>query len=334
MLTSVVGTEVALGRSLTGSCAGTQINRYTEGGGAAPHEQIVFICPMGTSTNGILLGTSGVADDITKCWNLSAPRATAGQIVGGEFGSTAQNSGSLSIFKSGRLLNYTKGNLTNLPSTSVNLRGQSHSPRTTVYLKDTFTMLLNVEGSGENNRLFGYSGGSTLIVGTGANGAPSGNLTFTPPSGGTINGGAVDANVVFSGFYGPALFTYEHTDTAQLTWVVRPISGWLVGLISQPITPTSVTIGGGTAITKVVVYTPTITPASVAAATVAEQTFTVTGVTTADTVEVNPPAIGNATGIAGIRVSAADTVAIRFINPTAGALTPTSGVYRIIAHRS
>lgn len=98
--------------------------------------------------------------------------------------------------------------------------------------------------------------------------------------------------------------------------------------------PSSVTLGGGTALTKAVVYTPTLTPASVAAAVVAEQTFTVTGLTTADKVEVNPPAIGNATGIAGVRVSAADTLAIRFVNPTAGALTPTSGVYTVLAFRS
>jgi hypothetical protein len=99
-------------------------------------------------------------------------------------------------------------------------------------------------------------------------------------------------------------------------------------------TATSVAINGGTALTKAVVYAPSITPASVAAATVAEQTFTVTGLTTADKVIVNPPAISNATGIAGARVSAADTLAIRFVNPTAGALTPTSGTYTVLAFRS
>jgi hypothetical protein len=90
----------------------------------------------------------------------------------------------------------------------------------------------------------------------------------------------------------------------------------------------------GTLITQTKVYTPSITPASVAAATVAEQTFTVAGLTTADKVVVNPPAITNATGIAGARVSAADTLAIRFVNPTAGALTPDAGTYTIIAIRS
>lgn len=93
-------------------------------------------------------------------------------------------------------------------------------------------------------------------------------------------------------------------------------------------------IGGGTEVTKVAVYSQTITPASVGAATVAEQTFTVTGLTTADKVVVNAAAISNATGISGVRVSAADTLAVRFVNPTAGALTPTAGTWTIIAFRS
>jgi hypothetical protein len=97
----------------------------------------------------------------------------------------------------------------------------------------------------------------------------------------------------------------------------------------------NITVGAaGTPITQVRVYSQTITPASVAAATVAEQTFTVTGLTTADKVVVSPAAISNATGLAGARVSAADTLAVRFVNPTAGALTPTAGTWTILAFRS
>jgi hypothetical protein len=91
---------------------------------------------------------------------------------------------------------------------------------------------------------------------------------------------------------------------------------------------------GATELTLAKVYTPTLTAASVGAATVAEQTFTVAGLTTADTVIVNPPTIANAVGICGVRVSATDTIAIRFVNPTAGALTPTAGVFRVLAFRS
>ena len=96
----------------------------------------------------------------------------------------------------------------------------------------------------------------------------------------------------------------------------------------------SLTLGAGTPLTKAVVYSQTITPASVGAATVAEQTFTVTGLTTADKVLVNLFPTGNATGIAGVRVSATNTLAISYVNPTAGALTPAAGTYNIVAIRS
>jgi hypothetical protein len=95
-----------------------------------------------------------------------------------------------------------------------------------------------------------------------------------------------------------------------------------------------ISFGGGTTLTKAVVYTPSITPASVAANTTAEQTFTVTGLTTADTVTLNTPSQTNGIGVVGVRVSAADTLAIRFSNNTAGALTPASGTHRVLAIRS
>lgn len=99
-------------------------------------------------------------------------------------------------------------------------------------------------------------------------------------------------------------------------------------------TLTSVAAGGGTPITKIVVYTPTLTPAGVAATTTAEQTFTVSGLTTDDKVIVNGPAPTAGTGIVNARVSATNTLAITFANVTAGALTPTSGPYKVIAFRS
>jgi len=81
------------------------------------------------------------------------------------------------------------------------------------------------------------------------------------------------------------------------------------------------------------VLTASLTPASVGAATSAEQTFTVSGLAVGDFVSVNG-STGNASAIAGARVSAADTLAIRFINPTAGALTPGAGDYLVFVARS
>ncbi|MCR4339645.1 MAG: hypothetical protein NUW01_07135 [Gemmatimonadaceae bacterium] len=67
-------------------------------------------------------------------------------------------------------------------------------------------------------------------------------------------------------------------------------------------------------------YSVTLSPAAVAPGT-AEQTFTVTGLTTDDLVSVNKPTQQANLGIAGCRVSAADTLAITFINAPGTAIT-------------
>lgn len=76
-----------------------------------------------------------------------------------------------------------------------------------------------------------------------------------------------------------------------------------------------------------------VTPASVAAATVAEQTFTLAGLIAGDVVSINKPAVSNAVGIANVRVSAANTLAVAYVNPTAGALTPAAETYQVLIMR-
>jgi hypothetical protein len=58
------------------------------------------------------------------------------------------------------------------------------------------------------------------------------------------------------------------------------------------------------------VYTVTIDPAAVTAASTVEQTYTVTGLATTDTVYVNKPSHTLGCGIVNARVSAANTLAI------------------------
>jgi hypothetical protein len=97
----------------------------------------------------------------------------------------------------------------------------------------------------------------------------------------------------------------------------------------------SLTLGtDGTAVTQIRVYSASLTPAAVNTIVCAEQTFTVTGLTTADKVIVNPPAIANAVSPVAARVSAANTLALQFCNPTGGSATPAAGAYLIIAIRS
>jgi len=84
---------------------------------------------------------------------------------------------------------------------------------------------------------------------------------------------------------------------------------------------------------QVGIIAQTITPGSVATVVAAEQTFTVTGLAVGDVVFVSPAATGNATGVCSARVTAANTLGITFVNPTAGALTPGAGTYLIAVFR-
>jgi hypothetical protein len=75
-------------------------------------------------------------------------------------------------------------------------------------------------------------------------------------------------------------------------------------------------------------------PASVAAETVAAQSITVPGVLLGDIVVVVPPSTLNAgLGIAGALVTAADTVSVRFVNATAGAIDPAAADYVFLVTR-
>src|ERR1700684_1768206 len=71
-------------------------------------------------------------------------------------------------------------------------------------------------------------------------------------------------------------------------------------------------------------YSITLTPVSVAANTTAEQTFTVTGFATTDMIMVQKPTAQAGLGIVIARVSAANTLAITYINATGSAITPTA----------
>lgn len=71
-----------------------------------------------------------------------------------------------------------------------------------------------------------------------------------------------------------------------------------------------------------------LTPASVGANTSAEQSFSVPGLTSNDTVVITPPAPTAGTGIVSVRTGA-DLVYITWGNFTGGSLTPAAGTYRL-----
>ena len=89
-----------------------------------------------------------------------------------------------------------------------------------------------------------------------------------------------------------------------------------------------------TVLTKFVVYSVSLVPtARTDAAGAIEATFAVTGVTTADKLIVNPPAVSNNNVATSWRTTAADTVQAIFVQ-TAASKTATSGTYTFVAIRS
>jgi hypothetical protein len=83
---------------------------------------------------------------------------------------------------------------------------------------------------------------------------------------------------------------------------------------------------------KVGIFSVTLSPVSVAWTTTTEQTFATTGIglLTSDLVLVQKPTTQPGLAIGGTRVSAADTLAINFINVSSATITPTaSEVYKI-----
>jgi len=84
---------------------------------------------------------------------------------------------------------------------------------------------------------------------------------------------------------------------------------------------------------RVRTYSVALTPVSVAANITAEQTFTVAGLVINDIITLTKPSLDAGIGVVNVRVSVADTLAITYINATAGALTPTSETYKIMAVR-
>jgi hypothetical protein len=98
--------------------------------------------------------------------------------------------------------------------------------------------------------------------------------------------------------------------------------------------PTATNPAVETVVLAVTRYTTTINPASVGAATSVEQTFTVTGLLAGDIVlAVNKPTATTGLGIVNARVSAADTLAITFMNATAGAVDAASESYEVVVGR-
>jgi len=80
-------------------------------------------------------------------------------------------------------------------------------------------------------------------------------------------------------------------------------------------------------------YQVQFNPASIPANLTAEQTVTVNGLGTTDIVYVNKPGYTAGIGVVNARVSAANTLAVTFMNTTASPVDPPSELYKVVAIR-
>ena len=94
-------------------------------------------------------------------------------------------------------------------------------------------------------------------------------------------------------------------------------------------------VSGSSYITHWKVYTATLTPASVATIVAEEQVFTVPGLKLGDVVVGGGPQYDLTTAVSAnnMRVSADDTLAVSFTNPTAGPLVPAAGEWKVYVIR-
>lgn len=85
---------------------------------------------------------------------------------------------------------------------------------------------------------------------------------------------------------------------------------------------------------KVRVISVTLDPEEVSANTTEEQTFTIAGLRTGDFVAVSKPSHTTGVVVGSARVSAADTLAIQFVNPTGSGVNPASEDYTLLVYRA
>lgn len=91
--------------------------------------------------------------------------------------------------------------------------------------------------------------------------------------------------------------------------------------------------GTGDKLTSVLLGSATLDFGSVAAGLSADLTITVTGAALGDVVALGTPNVAAGAGFHAF-VSAADTVTVRVINNTAGALDLASGTYNVLVFQS
>ena len=182
-------------------------------------------------------------------------------------------------------------------------------------------------------RINGADPGNTIYLSTGSIGinAIGGNVNIGGVSG--ISLSAVYRSLTFNATGGDGtdgcFFPNTDADVNNTQIFLGKSSNRFAGLFVKNITASgTVTIGGGTAIAKVLSATATLDFPSIASNDTQTLTMTVSGAAAGNAVFLGVPAALDANLIWCASVTAADTVTIRMHNASGSSVDPASGTYR------
>ena len=237
------GAAIVIGNSPAGACLGGHYDGiYFE----LNAEDIIITQPNGTA--GYNYFGSEYALNLAKCFTLSAPRLSSGELHP-VFTAVSRNP----MRHEGRIKEHLWGKYgENFTNSFVYLSPHERSADLVYY--NQFSKSVTLQSlDNDKNRLFGEDCAKITFIGGGASNEPPGTITFNPPAGWTVNGGA---SSVYTGFTSPVTFA-AFWDISATNVVVAAIAGEFSGTVTftaADATPT-VAIGrtfitaGSTAIT-------------------------------------------------------------------------------------
>jgi hypothetical protein len=195
IVTQFCGAGITIGqRPASAGLGGHYDSVYFEGN----DEDIIFVLGTGVSGSASYnyIGAE-YALDLSKVYTLAAPRLSSDAIS--DF---FEPLGNTPINYLGRRENYLYGKYPNNNYGSQIDLSPHYESGSLVYYGNTIGVLLGALSSNKN-RLFGGDCAKITFIGGGASKEPTGTITFTAPSGWTVNGGATAA---FSSFSEPVTF--------------------------------------------------------------------------------------------------------------------------------
>lgn len=184
----------------------------------------------------------------------------------------------------------------------------------------------SIFGYAAQNWVDGSAYGSRFAMNVVANNATASTERFSVEQDGRIAFGTPTSSGVSVKPSGTTLKVRLGDDSAD-----GPITASTITASTSVLTP-SLTIGSGTAITKVLSATATLDFGSILAAASADLTITVTGAAVGDSVSFGLPAAPDTSTVFNAFVSSTNTVTVRCFNVGTIAVDPASATYRVTVH--